>query len=75
MKNPPHRDTELVLASLEEGETVAVTRDGNHYEHRVFVEVGLDGIVLEDLRGNQETVDIITASRPLKGVPADLEIT
>lgn len=75
MKNPPHRDTERVLASLEEGETVAVTRDGSNYEHRVFVEVDLDGVVLEDLRGNQETVDIITASRPLKGVPADLEIT
>ncbi len=75
MKNPPHRDTELVLSTLEEGETVAVTRDGNHYDHRIFVEIDLDGIVLEDLHGNQETVDIITASRPLPGVPADLEIT
>lgn len=75
MKNPPHRDTERVLSALEEGETVAVTRDRKGYSHRIFVEFGLDGIVLEDLQGNQETVDTITASRPLKDVPADLEIT
>jgi len=74
MKNPPHCDTELIASSLEEGETVAVTRDGNHYDHRIFVEIDLDGIVLADLHGNQETVDVITASRPLAGIPADMEI-
>lgn len=74
MKNPRHRDTELVLSSLEDGETVAVTRDGNHYDHRTFVEIDLDGIVLADLHDNQETVDVITASRPLAGIPADMEI-
>lgn len=74
MKNPPHRDTELVISSLEEGEAVAVKRDGGGYSYRTFVEIDLDGIVLADLHGNQETVDVITASRPLAGIPADMEI-
>ena len=69
----PHRDTERVLAALQPGAPVGITRDGQTRWGEV-VGVELDGIEVRYPAGDGETVVPWSASRPDRVTPAEIEV-
>lgn len=69
----PHRDTERVLSALCEGDTVAITR--GHATRWATVEgFNLDGLTVRWIDGSTEAVTVLSATRALPDLPADLEV-
>lgn len=73
----PHRDTERVLSTLTEGDTVAITRGhATHHATRWATVEGfnLDGLTVRWIDGSTEAVTVLSATRALPDLPADLEV-
>lgn len=69
----PHRDTERVLAALQPGDPVGITRAGwTRWGEVVGLE--LDGVEVRYPSGGTETVVPWSASRPDRVTPAEIEV-
>lgn len=69
----PHRDTGRVLAALQPGDPVGVTR-GRSMRYADDVAVGLDGVEVRYPSGTTETVVPWSASQPDRVTPAEIEV-
>lgn len=69
----PHPQTEGVLSSLQEGDTVAITQ-GDLVRYAVLVGFDLDGIEVRWFGGELESLNILSARRDLPDLLADLLI-
>ena len=69
----PHRDTERVLAALQPGDPVGVTR-GRSMRYGAVVDVGLDGVEVRYPSGSTETVVPWSAHRQDRVSPAEIEV-
>lgn len=69
----PHCDTERVLAALQPGDPVGITRSGETRWGEV-VGLELDGVEVRYPSGGTETVVPWSASRPDRVTPAEIEV-
>lgn len=69
----PHADTERVLAALQPGDTVGVTR-GRSTRYGTVVALDLDGLTVRYPGGDTETVEPWSASRQDRVSPAEVEV-
>ena len=69
----PHADTERVLAALQPGDAVGITR-GRSTRYGTVVALDLDGLTVRYPAGDGETVEPWSASRQDRVSPAEVEV-